>query len=224
MKDDCTMSLYREEDIKYETGNFWVLDVGAKGFEVYQKGATHSTRVASIGPGPNMGLPRAMVEADRRQALLERSELRQSIQLVLKPHGWAAVKDDGGPPTLVATKTYDTAVGPREAEAWLGDKLRAGNLCVYAKYGDALESLWLPAAALRFQENVQAFVALADTLVAETFAAGLARARSASTVPVLAGSDRSAAWQIVFGEQATVMDPADSRDVTGPRSRESVQC
>lgn len=60
---------YQEKNIKYETENFWVLDVGRKGYEVYhyQTGATHSTRVASIGHGENFGLPRAIAEADRRQ-------------------------------------------------------------------------------------------------------------------------------------------------------------
>ena len=61
---------YREEDIKHETKDFWVLDVGKKGYEVYKTGITHSTRVASIGhgPAPQLGLTRAITEADRRQA------------------------------------------------------------------------------------------------------------------------------------------------------------
>lgn len=63
--------MYRLQDIKHETHDFWVLDVGAKGFEVYRKGCTHSTKVASIGPGPRHGLPRAIEEAQRRQAALE---------------------------------------------------------------------------------------------------------------------------------------------------------
>ena len=56
----------QEEDILYETPShrFWVLDVGARGFEVYAAGATHSTRVASIGL--SLGLQRAIDEADRR--------------------------------------------------------------------------------------------------------------------------------------------------------------
>lgn len=60
---------YREEDIKYETHDFWVLDVGQKGYEVYRTGATHSTRVTSIGHGepPTLGITRAIAEADRRQ-------------------------------------------------------------------------------------------------------------------------------------------------------------
>lgn len=58
-----------ECDIKYENGEFWVLDVGDRGFEVYRSGITHSTRVASIGRGqsPQLGLTRAIAEADRRQ-------------------------------------------------------------------------------------------------------------------------------------------------------------
>lgn len=62
---------YALKDIKYETHDFWVLDVGAKGFEVYRKGITASTRVASIGPGANFGLPRAIAETDKRQAAFD---------------------------------------------------------------------------------------------------------------------------------------------------------
>lgn len=59
--------MYREQDIRHETRSFWVLDVGQKGFEVYRKGATHSTRVASVGLGPSLGLSRAIEECERRQ-------------------------------------------------------------------------------------------------------------------------------------------------------------
>ncbi|KAF1049310.1 MAG: hypothetical protein GAK38_00766 [Xylophilus sp.] len=62
---------YREDQIKYETRDFWVLDVGARGFEVYRTGITHSARCASIGRGPTLGLARAIAEADRRQAALD---------------------------------------------------------------------------------------------------------------------------------------------------------
>jgi hypothetical protein len=64
---------YRLQDIKHETHDFWVLDVRARGFEVYRKGCTHSTRVASIGPGPapRLGIERAIAECERRQAELE---------------------------------------------------------------------------------------------------------------------------------------------------------
>lgn len=67
---------YRLSDIKHETANFWVLEVGHKGFEVYQKGCTHSTRVASIGhgPAPFLGLERAKRAANDRQAALELRE------------------------------------------------------------------------------------------------------------------------------------------------------
>jgi len=64
---------YRLSDIAYETHDFWVLSVDTKGFEVYRKGATASTRCASIGHGeaPNLGLTRAKAEADRRQAAFD---------------------------------------------------------------------------------------------------------------------------------------------------------
>lgn len=64
-----------EKDIKHETRDFWVAAVGAKGFEVYRTGVTHSTRCASIGhgPAPNLGLTRAIAEGERRQALLDSS-------------------------------------------------------------------------------------------------------------------------------------------------------
>lgn len=61
-----------EARIVHETRDFWVLAVGARGFEVYRTGLTHSTRVASIGhgPGPNLGLQRAIAECERRQTIL----------------------------------------------------------------------------------------------------------------------------------------------------------
>lgn len=66
------MTSYTLDQIKYETpgGEYWVLDVGKRGYEVYKAGATHSTRVASIGhgAGPGLGLERATAEADRRLA------------------------------------------------------------------------------------------------------------------------------------------------------------
>ena len=60
---------YRLEDIRHETHDFWVLDVGANGFQVYRKGITHSTKVASIGK--SIGLQKAIDECDRRQKELE---------------------------------------------------------------------------------------------------------------------------------------------------------
>jgi hypothetical protein len=60
---------YRDKDIIHETRDFWVLDVGRKGFEVYSKGATHSTRVASVGhgPAPRLGVIRAIQVCEERQ-------------------------------------------------------------------------------------------------------------------------------------------------------------
>lgn len=57
----------------YETAHFWVRDAGSKGFEVYRNGATASTKVASIGhgPAPNLGLARAIAEANRREEILK---------------------------------------------------------------------------------------------------------------------------------------------------------
>lgn len=66
--------LYREEDIKHEAGAFWVLDIGSRGYQVYQAGITHSTKVASIGRGQGLGLERAIKDADRRHAQMLRSE------------------------------------------------------------------------------------------------------------------------------------------------------
>jgi hypothetical protein len=63
--------MYRLEDIRHETRSFWVLDVGTRGFEVYRKGPTASTRVASIGNGPALGLTRAIAECERRQTLAD---------------------------------------------------------------------------------------------------------------------------------------------------------
>lgn len=61
------MASYQEKDIKHETRNFWVLDVGNKGFEIYRIGVTHSTRVAQIGYRGEFGLNRAIAECERRQ-------------------------------------------------------------------------------------------------------------------------------------------------------------
>lgn len=54
--------------IVYETRNFWVCDIGKKGFEVYKAEVTVSKKIASIGLGKNLGLQRAIEECDRRQA------------------------------------------------------------------------------------------------------------------------------------------------------------
>jgi len=60
-----------EAQILYETkgGRFWVARQGS-GFAVFESGATHSVRVASIGdgPGPRLGIERALAEADRRNS------------------------------------------------------------------------------------------------------------------------------------------------------------
>lgn len=65
--------MYKLSDIAYETHDFWVLSVGARGYEVMRKGATGSYRVASIGngPAPRLGIERAKAEADRRQAEID---------------------------------------------------------------------------------------------------------------------------------------------------------
>lgn len=64
--------MFKSEDIIcHETHDFWVAAVGARGFEVYQRGTTASTRVARIGHGANYGLPRAIAECARRQAALD---------------------------------------------------------------------------------------------------------------------------------------------------------
>lgn len=72
--------MYRLSDIRYETRSFWVLDVGAKGFEVYEKSGTHSTRVSSIGHGASLGLPRAIQEADRRQVIADSEHDKRAAQ------------------------------------------------------------------------------------------------------------------------------------------------
>lgn len=60
---------YKESDIAYEKGCFWVLNLGSKGFEVYKTGITHSTRCAVIGFSGQNGLDRAILEIDRRLAV-----------------------------------------------------------------------------------------------------------------------------------------------------------
>lgn len=58
---------YDLNDIKHETPHFWVIEV-TTGYEVYQTGLTHSTRVARIGYQTN-GLQKAIDECNRRQTL-----------------------------------------------------------------------------------------------------------------------------------------------------------
>ena len=64
------MSLYREEQIVYETKSHWVLEVKPGYFEVNKTGITHSTRCAIIGPynEPGRARRRAIEECDRRTA------------------------------------------------------------------------------------------------------------------------------------------------------------
>ena len=57
---------YTEAQIAYEKADFWVLNLGKKGFEVYKNGITHSTRCAIIGYQGENGLNRAIAEIDRR--------------------------------------------------------------------------------------------------------------------------------------------------------------
>ena len=54
------------KDIVFETDRYWVKRV-PKGFEVYEIGLTHSTRVASIGYTGAEGLQRAKLEIKRRE-------------------------------------------------------------------------------------------------------------------------------------------------------------
>lgn len=64
--------------ILYENGIFWVTKAAkGKGFEVYQSGATHSTRCAIIGFEGSPGLGRAIAECDRRAALAKTSNVTE---------------------------------------------------------------------------------------------------------------------------------------------------
>lgn len=58
--------MYKELDIAYEKGPYWVLNMGLKGFEIYKTGITHSTRCAVIGYQNQKGLDRSIAEIDRR--------------------------------------------------------------------------------------------------------------------------------------------------------------
>ena len=58
--------MYKESDIMHETKNYWVLRL-QKGFEVYKKGITHSTRCAQIGFSGEKGLNRAIFECNKRE-------------------------------------------------------------------------------------------------------------------------------------------------------------
>lgn len=56
---------YKESDIMYENGDYWVLKV-EKGYEVYKIGVTCSTRCAIIGYKDDKGLERAIAECNKR--------------------------------------------------------------------------------------------------------------------------------------------------------------
>lgn len=58
-----------EAAILFQRGNYFAIRA-RRGFEVYRCGATHAVRCASIGdgPGPNLGLDRAIAECERRAA------------------------------------------------------------------------------------------------------------------------------------------------------------
>ena len=62
---------YKEKDIAYEKGDYWVLRV-KHGYEVYKKGITHSTRCGIIGYTGEWGLNRAIDECEKRR-LADRS-------------------------------------------------------------------------------------------------------------------------------------------------------
>lgn len=61
----------REDQIAYETGTHWVLEIQPGRFEVYKSGVTHSIRCAQIGPYPEPGRAkaRAIEECDRRSGM-----------------------------------------------------------------------------------------------------------------------------------------------------------
>ena len=58
--------MIKSSDILYETGDYWVLKVKT-GYEVYKNGLTHSVRCAQIGYKGQVGLTKAINEADRRE-------------------------------------------------------------------------------------------------------------------------------------------------------------
>ena len=62
--------MYKESDIAYEKGPFWVLNLKSKGFEVYKTGISYSTRCAIIGYTGDKGLARAIAEIERRLVIL----------------------------------------------------------------------------------------------------------------------------------------------------------
>jgi hypothetical protein len=69
---------YKLTDIKHETRNFFVIEVGDRGFEVCEVDYCHTAkRVAQIGHGesPYLGLDRAIKECDRRQELRTAKDL-----------------------------------------------------------------------------------------------------------------------------------------------------
>ncbi len=66
----------------YESGDFWVVKA-AKGYEVYQTGATASTRVAIIGSEGEKWFQRAKDEADRRHsAVVEAKRQHETAEAV----------------------------------------------------------------------------------------------------------------------------------------------
>jgi hypothetical protein len=68
------------KDVVFETDHYWVKRV-PKGFEVYEIGLTHSTRVAVIGYTGDKGLERAKAEIARREAASGISSAKSPAQL-----------------------------------------------------------------------------------------------------------------------------------------------
>ena len=62
------MSINKTKNLIYETKNFWVLKIKS-GFEVYKTGIVYSIRCTQIGWQGEKGKQKAIIEANRRQAL-----------------------------------------------------------------------------------------------------------------------------------------------------------
>lgn len=56
----------------YETANFYVVQASKGYYEVYKNGAVTATRVATIGR--SLGLARAIIEVNKRQAEHDRTD------------------------------------------------------------------------------------------------------------------------------------------------------
>ena len=75
---------YKESQIVFESGMYWVLDCAQRGYEIYKVGVTGSTRCARIGYVGEKGLTLAKQEIERRQSVELDRQIAAQVKLRVK--------------------------------------------------------------------------------------------------------------------------------------------